>query len=400
MTRVQTGGGIEVSGPRDDADKEAFARLDGELFAVRAADSLRWLVAAGPHITMRVARIDGEVAGGYVLLPCGQFFGGRSVPTQAVSAVVVGPAFRRRGVAGALMRDCVTTVREQGSMLAPLHAATVRLYRRWGWGVCAQTLRQTVRTPALRGLAGEGVPRRNPDPAAVEALRSAHLARWDGPLDRPAWWLQVEWNIDDGGELRFEYGWYERGVLTGFVRYEAERQSRWILLRVQELIFTTPDALRGLLGFLGANESQSLEMIFLHSALPDVSPLLHLLPEPHRELEVSAHICWMQRIVDIEGAVRARGWPAHAAGRVELEVSDPVTGVERFVLEVEGGVGRVTPGGAGEVRCGIDVLSSWYSSTLRAEDAARLGMLEGDATAIKVMDGLIAGGVAWMPDFF
>ncbi len=169
---------------------------------------------------------------------------------------------------------------------------------------------------------------------------------------------------------------------------------------MQELIFTTPDLLRGMLGFLGANESQSLETIFLHSALADVSPLLQLLPEPHRELEVSAHICWMQRIVDIAGAVSARGWPAQAAGRVALEVTDPVLGVERFVLEVEGGAGRVTPGGAGQVRCGIDVLSSWYSSTLRAEDAARLGLLEGDGAAIKAMDGLIAGGVPWMPDFF
>ena len=400
MTREPADGHIEISGPRDDADKEAFARVDAELFAVRAADSLRWLQAAEPHVTLRIAHIDGMVAGGYILLPCGQFFGGRSVSAQAVSAVVVHPAFRRRGVAAALMRDCVTTVREQGSMLAPLHAATVRLYRRWGWGVCAQTLRQTVRTPGLRGLAGEGVARRNPDPAAVEALRSAHLVRWDGPLDRPAWWLQVEWNIGEGGELRHEYGWYESDVLTGYVRYEAERQGRWILLRVQELIFTTPDSLRGLLGFLGANELQSLETIFLHSALPDLSPLLHLLPEPHREVEVSAHICWMQRIVDIGGAMRARGWPAHATGRVELEVTDPVTGVERVVLEVEGGAGRVTPGGAGQVRCGIDVLSSWYSSTLRAEDAARLGVLEGDAASISAMDGLIAGGAPWMPDFF
>jgi len=400
MTHEQTPGDIEVSGPRDDADREAFARLDAESFAVRAADSLRWLNAAGPRITVRLARIGDEVVGGYVLLPCGQFFGGHSVPAQAVSAVVVHPAFRRRGVAGALMRDCVRTAREQGSMLAPLHAATVRLYRRWGWGVCAQTLRQTVRTPGLRGLVGEGEPRRNPDPVAVEALRSAHLRRWDGPMDRPSWWLQVEWNIDDGGELRFEYGWYERDVLTGFVRYEAERQGRWVLLRVQELIFTTPDSLRGLLGFLGANESQSLEMIFLHSALTDVSPLLHVLPEPDRQLELSAHASWMQRIVDIDGALRARGWPAHAAGEVELEVTDPVTGVERFVLEVDGGVGRTLPGGAAQVQCGIDVLSSWYSSALRAEDAATLGVLEGDAAAIKTMDGLIAGGVAWMPDFF
>ena len=141
-------------------------------------------------------------------------------------------------------------------------------------------------------------------------------------------------------------------------------------------------------------------MRFGHSALPDASPLLWLLPEPHRPLEMQGFLCWMQRIVDVDAAMRARGWPARAAGRAELEVTDPVTGVERFVLEVEGGAGRLTPGGSGAIRCGIGTLSAWYSSALRAQDAVRLGLLEGEPSAIRAMDGLIAGGVPWMPDFF
>ena len=96
----------------------------------------------------------------------------------------------------------------------------------------------------------------------------------------------------------------------------------------------------------------------------------------------------------------ARGWPEHAAGRVELEVSDPVLGGERVILEVEGGEGRVTKGGSGTVQCGIGALSAWYSSALRAQDAALLGLMEGDADALIEMDRLIAGGVPWIPDFF
>jgi predicted acetyltransferase len=70
------------------------------------------------------------------------------------------------------------------------------------------------------------------------------------------------------------------------------------------------------------------------------------------------------------------------------------------VLEVEDGAGRVTPGGSGQVKCGIGALSAWYSSTLRARDAVTLGLFEGDAAALTVMDGLIAGGLPWIPDFF
>jgi predicted acetyltransferase len=108
----------------------------------------------------------------------------------------------------------------------------------------------------------------------------------------------------------------------------------------------------------------------------------------------------MQRIVDIDKAMTGRGWPERAAGRVELEVTDPITGVDRLVLEVEGGSARVTPGGEGAIRCGIGALSAWYSSALRAQDAVRLGLLEGDADAARAMDGLIAGGLPWLPDFF
>ena len=71
-----------------------------------------------------------------------------------------------------------------------------------------------------------------------------------------------------------------------------------------------------------------------------------------------------------------------------------------MVLEVEGGSARVTQGGSGQVRCGIGTLSAWYSSALRARDAVRLGLLEGDLSAVSTMDALIAGGRSWMPDFF
>ena len=398
---VETPNDIEISDIRDDAERQRFAEIDATSFAGRTADNVRWLKAAQPHTTLRLARLGGEVVGGYMMLPTGEFFGGRSVPAQGISAVVVDAASRRRGVAGALMRDCVLSARDTGAAVAPLFAATVRLYRRWGWEVCTQTFRQAVQTRALSGFRGAGTVRPHPDRAAVEAIRRTQLLRWDGPLDRPDWWLNVEWDPGNPDGHKAEYGWYEGDKLTGYVRYDSDRApGMWIRVRVQELIYTTGDALRGLLGFLGGQESQSGDVVFVHSALPDLSPLHLLLAEPHRDVEVSAFIPWMQRIVDVERAMSARGWPAHAAGRVELEVTDPVLGVERVVLEVEGGQGRVTNGGDGHVRCGIGALSAWYSSALRAQDAVLLGLMEGDAGALTAMDGLVAGGVPWIPDFF
>jgi predicted acetyltransferase len=392
---------IEIRDAQGEQELRRFAEVDAESFAGVASANMGWLLAAAPHAPLRLAHMDGEIVGGYMLLPGGQFFGGKSVPAHGVTAVAVHPASRRRGVAGALMRDCIRLARENGAALAPLHAATVRLYRRWGWEVCAETVQQIVQTVALTGFSGQGTLRSMPDRATVEAMRRAHLVQWDGPLDRADWFLSVEWDPGDPATPRYEYGWYERDCLSGYVRYNSSREpGGWIRIRVQEFIFTTEDALHGLLGFLGGQESQSSDVFFGHSALVDVSPLLWLLPEPHRTLEMKGFLCWMQRIVDIGAAMSARGWPSRAAGRAELEVTDPVTGVERFVLEVEAGTGTVMPGGGGAIRCGIGALSAWYSSALRAQDAVRIGLMEGDAGAISSMDGLIAGGLPWMPDFF
>jgi predicted acetyltransferase len=392
---------IEISDARDEAERTRFADVDAESFAGRTTDNVRWLAAAAPYTRLRVARTGGEVVGGYMMLPAGEFFGGKSVPAQGISAVAVHPAWRRRGVAGALMRDCVALTREVGAGVAPLFGATVRLYRRWGWEVCMQTFRQTVRTRALSVLTGAGSVRANPNRSAVEELRRKHLRRWDGPFDRPDWWLQVVWDSGDPESRRCEYGWYEGDLLTGYVRYEGQRQpGSWIRLGVDEFVASTGDAMRGLLGFLGGQESQSAEVVFYHSTLPEISPLLFLLGEPHRNVEVSAFIPWMQRIVNLDTAMSARGWPAAARGRVELEVTDPVTGVDRVVLEVEGGAARVSSGGAGQVRCGIGALSAWYSSALRAQDAKLLGLMEGDPAALLAMYRLIAGGLPWIPDFF
>ena len=404
-SRSTLGRSWHETGPRRDPRREwraelhRFAEVDAESFA--GSPRTTWAGSCGrPYAPLRLAHMDGEIVGGYMLLPGGQFFGGKSVPAQAVTAVAVHPAWRRRGVAGALMTDGVRLAREMGAALAPLHAATVRLYRRWGWEVCALTPVRLFETSALTGFLfrrrdrpEQARPYRRrgdaprPPRALGRAARSPRLVPLSGRCRptprRPA----TRWLVDEDR-------------LTGYVRYSSSRDGEWVRIRVQEFIFTTEDALRGLLGFLGGQESMSREVAFGHSAMIDASPLVWLLPEPHRTLETQAFLCWMQRIVDIGAAMSARGWPARAAGRAELEVTDPVTGVERFVLEVESGTAQSHPGGSGTIRCGIGALSAWYSSALRAQDAMRLGLLEGEASAVGDMDGLIAGGLPWMPDFF
>ena len=120
---------VVIGDPRGDGDLEQFAAVDAESFAQSREHSLQWLLGAKGKAIVRLARSGDDVVGGYMLVPAGQFFGGRSVPVACVEAVSVHPTMRQRGIAGELMRDLVAVAHEQGAALAPLHAATMRLYR-------------------------------------------------------------------------------------------------------------------------------------------------------------------------------------------------------------------------------------------------------------------------------
>lgn len=395
--------GIVVDDAVHDGDLEAFARLDAESFGSSVDQSLTWMRKLATHAMMRVARVGGAIVGGYGLLPVGQFYGGRSVPAHAVVGVCVDPASRRHGIAGRLMSDLVDRSRAAGGALAPLHASTTRLYRRWGWEVGDRGLNQIVRTTALAHLHGSGAPVRAPSHASLEALRRTHLPAWDGPLDRPDWWLSVEWDVeDDPHEPRRIFGWQENGALTGFVRYRMRRgDTPGIVIGVDELMATTPDALRGLLGLLGGLEAQAPQITFYVAAIRPKNELLYLIPDGDRATTVVGRICWMQRMVDPVLAVRKRGWPSSGRAELHLEVTDPVrSDATRYVLEVADGEGELTPGGEGRVRCGIGALSAWYAGALRARDAVRLGLLEAEADDVRRMDSLLGDRDAWMPDFF
>ena len=166
-----------------------------------------------------------------------------------------------------------------------------------------------------------------------------------------------------------------RTALTGYVRYESERQpSGWIRLRVSGV--HRHDARRPSWSARIPRRAGVAEQRCGVRALRAGRRVAAAVVAARSRTAISR---WRASSAGCSAsstsmlAMTARGWPARAAGRAELEVTDPVTGVERVVLEVESGSARVTPGGGGAIRCGVGALSAWYSSALRAQDAVRLG---------------------------
>jgi predicted acetyltransferase len=110
----------------------------------------------------------------------------------------------------------------------------------------------------------------------------------------------------------------------------------------------------------------------------------------------------MLRLVDLPGAIAARGWPPGSDASIELEVRDAHAPWNdgRWIVEVEGGHGRARRGGDGSIETTIGGLSSWWAGYATPARLARTGHLSGPADALTAMAGLLPAVPPVLPDFY
>jgi predicted acetyltransferase len=82
-------------------------------------------------------------------------------------------------------------------------------------------------------------------------------------------------------------------------------------------------------------------------------------------------------MVDAAGAIAARGYPAGVRAEAHLQLADRVAPWNdgRFVLRVEGGEGKLTPGGTGDVHLSVNGLASLYTGWATAPVLAGAGIV-------------------------
>jgi predicted acetyltransferase len=112
---------------------------------------------------------------------------------------------------------------------------------------------------------------------------------------------------------------------------------------------------------------------------------------------------WMLRVLDVERALGARGYPDGLAREIAFEVSDDLLEKNRgrFTLAVDGGRGQVQRGGGGAaVRLDVCGLAALFSGYLPAQELARAGMAEGPDEALAAATAAFAGPGPWLPEIF
>jgi predicted acetyltransferase len=317
----------------------------------RPVDSIREHFLDSPWSTLDdvyVGEVGGEIAASAFLHPFRVYAWGHQLGAGGLGAVAVAPDKRRSGWARDLVRHCQLVCMERGWPLMPLYPFRADFYARLGWGV-AET-REVFTFPVAE----------IPDDPAADDVHSAMLGEAETLIP-----VYERFALARNGHVaRTAAGWMKillrrvpflvvhegaEGV-DGYMLYKVEPAGKHFLhqrMRIQELVWTTDAAWRGLLGYVRRQADQIAEVAYEsreddgimhhagHPSLPD-GPILggafHQVS--NRGLGV------MMKIVDPLATLAVRTFGA-GEGALHVELHDPLLeSTSTFDLEVSGGRGR------------------------------------------------------------
>ena len=388
---------LEVTEFRPDADLASLSEILGAAFNSSVEDVHKWIDSVG-HENVRVLRRDGRPIGSLNLVPMGQWFGGRSVAMTGVSGVAVAPHERAGGAGSILMKAALEEMRADGKFLSTLYAATEPVYRRVGYECAGGLYEIRLQTYDIdvRDRELEMAPITPDDNADVEECHRRWSMRHNGNVDRgPFLWLRAR--RPRKGVAR---GYLVRGPsgVEGYLYFvQNEVPDGRYEIAVNSTAALTPAAARRILTFVADHRSMAYHVQWDGGP---THPYLTLLAEPRCRVKLWEY--WFLRIVDVAGALQARGYAPSLRGEVHFDIRDDVLpdNSGKFVLSVEGGRGRVEPGGDGRVRIDIRGLAPLYTGHWGPAHLRMAGYLDAADDDASAAAALFAGPAPWMADRF
>ncbi|HEY3830925.1 MAG TPA: GNAT family N-acetyltransferase [Acidimicrobiia bacterium] len=397
---------LEVREPRE-SELDQHAALHDEGYGLPAgtgrarADDDR---AAG-LVERMLGAYDGErLVGRLIVLPFGQFFGGRPMPMGGISQVVVAADARGSGVGRALLDAAFGRMRAHGEVVSALSPATVPIYRNAGWELAGD--QHVYRLPIGDLARCAPTPRRvrRVEPGDHDAIKRCYVrfagAR-NGMLARPAFLWQRRFQPDPA-QRRYVVE-HDGGDVTAYISYRCSMRSTapGYRLVVDDFAALDWDSERALWHHLAGHRAQTDAVVMM--CPPGEALALHI-PEPTIE-RIHAQR-WMLRIVDAAGAIAARGFPPSLHASVPLTIADPRVHANEgdWTLEVDGGRGvlhRESSGPPSSVAITINALAPLFSAAISARALAAAGLVSGASSGqLATLDAMFSGPHPAMSDRF
>lgn len=395
----------------------AAARLVAHSFPGRTPASLEERLAhpvygGGPE-TLLVGTDARGIAGACQVHPLRQWIAGAALPVTGIGTVAIAPTHRRRRLAASLVTAALHAGRERGDIGSSLYPFRVAFYRRLGYGLAGEAIQHVVPPATLP----DAVERQHVEMLEESDARDAAFAvygRWvqeqTGQLDRTReMWLRLFDEID-----RALVGY--RGIsgdIEGYALAIHRTDLMPRVLEVDELIWTTAEARRGLYGWLASMGDQWTHIML--RSLPS-HRVTDWLSEPR--LPSGSAVSWrlwapsatlmsgpMFRLLDVRAAFEGRRIAQAPTITMGIDVRDEQitanTGSWRVALDV----GRATIEKARTaditLRLDISTLSRIFIGALPPTAALAAGLLECDrAELLPILDTALALPEPWTFDRF
>lgn len=349
-----------------------------------------------------VAELDGEARATATVLPMELSVDGRAASFGGVAAVTTHPAYRRRRLAGDLMRAALGGLRERGVHLSMLDPFEHEFYRAYGWELTNDTVwyrldpRQlsTIATgSALRSYRSEDLPR-------LRQLYEEYGARHQLCVRRgEAYWKKLLADENRGVAV------YEPNASAGMEGYLIYQQKEWSASReqyegrekprtlvLQELVWHTPEARRALLSFAAAYDPADFDVWQMVSPGDRLHPQLR---SSHVEARLQPDN--MLRLVDVAGALNLLRRESRSPLVLEVEDETLPQNTGSYTL----GNGAVVRGAAGAaaatVRLDVRQLAQLYAGYLSAGQLHRYGLIRPDSEqALRLLEEFFPVGDPWL----
>ncbi len=387
-------------------EEDAFFRLQQAAFHV-SRTLMQQIVKTRGHAPFRLVHWHGELVAAIAVLPMGQWFGGRAVPIHGIGSVAVALPHRGSGVGLTMMQQILHQMHADGIPLSTLHPSSVAFYRRVGYARAGHYLAYQLSLTAIPRLPPDPalavVPLESPDDKPLRDLYHQQARTLTGHLDRPDWlWRQLRHPLE--GDALTECFLIQRDdTPEGYAILTTERGTP-VALRVLDMVARTEASAQRLLALL-ARAGTMAEVVRWHGGLTD--PIVsvvrqNLLGVLSHTLTVTQCSEWMLRIVCVEAALQARGYPPGLDSELHLDIQDDLLPANngRVVLHITDGAGHVQHGGAGTIRLDIRALAALYSGFQAPAELAALGAIHAPATEVARLMAAFAGPRPWMPDMF
>jgi predicted acetyltransferase len=388
---------------------------DGRTHDWIAAQLREPLHGGGPETTL-VAEHDGRAIGACQIHPFRQFIARVALPMAGVGTVAVSPTHRRRRLAAELVTAALHTARDRGDVVSALYPFRSAFYAKLGYGQADLAHQYQIAPDQLPDSPERlHVELLDDDAARRDAL--ALYNRWartqTGQLERGERVWREMWDGEDRALVGYRRA--ETRELEGYALalYRVDRAAKQRTLEIDEIVWSTNDARRGLYAWIASLADQWRDVLL--RALPSHrlgdwirEPRLPLRSVPPWRLWAGGAALMygtMFRIVDMAGAWERRQVDAGAALTVGLEIGDAQIEANHGVwrVELDGGRVAITRGAHAAVtlRTDIATLSRIFIGALAPSAGYEAGRLECDRPErLAALDAALVLPEPWTFDRF